>query len=97
LPIARAFAIFARNRYRRDEEMTSAAKTLDAKGLSCPLPVLKARRAMQDLQPGDILEVQVTDPAAPKDFLNFCEVGGHEMIASSEAAGVYTMRIRKAG
>lgn len=73
------------------------SKTLDAKGLSCPLPVLKARRAMQELKPGDILEVLATDPAAPKDFLNFCEVGGHEMMASSEAAGVYTMRIRKAG
>ena len=73
------------------------AKTLDAKGLSCPLPVLKARRAMQDMKPGEILEVLATDPAAPKDFQNFCEVGGHRMVASSEAAGIYTMRIRKAG
>ena len=75
----------------------TAAKTLDAKGLSCPLPVLKARRAMQELKPGDILEVHATDPDAPKDFLTFCAVGGHAMLASSEAAGVYTMRIRKAG
>jgi tRNA 2-thiouridine synthesizing protein A len=52
---------------------------------------------MQDLKPGDVLEVLATDPAAPKDFQNFCEVGGHEMLASTEAAGVYTMRIRKAG
>ena len=75
----------------------TAAKTLDAKGLSCPLPVLKARRAMQELKPGDVLEVLATDPAAPRDFLNFCEVGGHQMVGSSEAAGVYTMHIRKAG
>ena len=72
-------------------------KQLDAKGLSCPLPVLKARRAMQELAPGDILEVLATDPAAPSDFANFCEAGGHAMVASSEAAGVYTLRIRKAG
>jgi tRNA 2-thiouridine synthesizing protein A len=59
--------------------------------------VLKARRAMQELKPGDVLEVLATDPAAPKDFLNFCEVGGHQMLASTEAQGVYTLRIRKAG
>ena len=52
---------------------------------------------MHELKPGDVLEVLATDPAAPKDFLNFCEVGGHEMLASTEAQGVYTMRIRKAG
>ena len=75
----------------------TAARTLDAKGLPCPLPVLKARRAMQELKPGDVLEVLATDPAAPKDFVNFCEVGGHEMLASTEAAGVFTMRIKKAG
>ena len=75
----------------------TAARILDAKGLSCPLPVLKARRAMQELKPGDVLEVLATDPAAPKDFVNFCEVGGHEMLASTEAAGVFTMRIKKAG
>jgi len=96
LPSAGAFAIYAGDREDKIDQMT-AAKTLDAKGLSCPLPVLKARRAMQELNPGDILEVLTTDPAAPKDFLNFCEAGGHEMVASSEAAGVHTMRIRKAG
>ncbi len=66
----------------------TTSKTLDAKGLSCPLPVLKARRAMQELKPGEILEVLATDPAAPKDFLNFCEVGGHQMMASSERYSV---------
>lgn len=75
----------------------TAAKTLDAKGLSCPLPVLKAQRAMRDLKPGEILELLTTDPAAPTDVLDFCAVGGHAMVASSEAAGIYTMRIRKAG
>jgi tRNA 2-thiouridine synthesizing protein A len=74
-----------------------STKTLDAKGLSCPLPVLKARRAMQDMKPGEVLEVLATDPAAPKDFLNFCEVGGHEMLATTESGGVFSVRIRKAG
>lgn len=75
----------------------TAAKTLDAKGLSCPLPVLKAQRAMRDLKPGEILELLTTDPAAPTDVLDFCAAGGHEMVAAAEAAGVYTMRIRKSG
>ncbi len=74
-----------------------ADKLLDAKGLSCPLPVLKARRAMQELKPGQVLEVHATDPGALHDFPNFCEAGGHRMIGQSEAAGVYTFQIRKAG
>lgn len=45
--------------------------TLDARGLKCPLPVLKARRALKALPAGEWLEVLATDPAAPKDFRNF--------------------------
>jgi tRNA 2-thiouridine synthesizing protein A len=70
-------------------------KTLDTKGLSCPLPVLKARRAMQELVAGDILVVEATDPGAKTDFPNFCEVNGHELVAQSEANGVLTFRLRK--
>jgi tRNA 2-thiouridine synthesizing protein A len=70
---------------------------LDAKGLSCPLPVLKARRAMQDLAAGDILEVHSTDPGSVRDFPNFCEAGGHRLMDQAENAGVYSFRIRKAG
>ncbi len=72
-------------------------KVLDAKGLSCPLPVLKARRAMQGMAPGEVLEVLSTDPGSVHDFPHFCEVGGHTLVAQSEAAGVYSFRIRKAG
>jgi tRNA 2-thiouridine synthesizing protein A len=71
-------------------------KTLDAKGLSCPLPVLKARRAMQELKAGDILVVEATDPGAKSDFPNFCEAGGHTLLDQSEAGGVLVFRIRKA-
>ena len=50
--------------------------TLDAKDLTCPLPVLRARKAMKHLAPGDILEVAATDPAAVRDFPAFCEATG---------------------
>lgn len=57
---------------------------LDVQGLSCPLPVLKANKAIKELMAGDILEVLATDPAAPKDFEVFCENTGHKLTSSSE-------------
>ena len=53
--------------------------SLDLKGLKCPLPVLKARRAIKDMAPGSVLEVLADDPAAVLDFAHFCEVGGHRL------------------
>jgi tRNA 2-thiouridine synthesizing protein A len=70
--------------------------TLDARGLKCPLPVLKARKAIKDVAPGALLTVLSTDPGAPKDFVHFCEVTGHELVESSAADGIYRFVIRKA-
>ena len=53
---------------------------LDAKGLKCPLPVLKARKAMRSLAVGDLLEVHATDPSSQQDFPNFCQTTGHELL-----------------
>lgn len=71
-------------------------KTLDTKGLNCPLPVLKARRAMRDLAAGDILTVLATDPASYIDFRHFCDTTGHELVEANEneAEGVFTYVIR---
>jgi len=69
---------------------------LDLKGLSCPLPVLKANKTMKELIAGDILEILATDPAAPKDFEVFCENTGHELTQSSEDEGVFTIVLIKA-
>lgn len=55
--------------------------SLDLKGLKCPLPVLKARRAIKDMSPGDKLEVIASDPAAQLDFPHFCETSGHSLIS----------------
>lgn len=59
---------------------------LDARGLICPLPVLKARKVLLGLKKGDILRVQVTDTAAPQDFRLFCEETGH-ILKSIEKKG----------
>ncbi|MBP5857185.1 sulfurtransferase TusA family protein [Marivibrio halodurans] len=68
---------------------------LDATGLKCPLPVLKARKLLKDLAPGDTLDVTATDPGAPKDFEAFCESQGCDLLESAEEGGVYRIRLRK--
>lgn len=70
--------------------------TLDTKGLKCPLPVLRARKAMKDVPPGGLLQVLATDPGAAGDFAHFCEAVGHELVESKEENGVFTFLIRKA-
>jgi tRNA 2-thiouridine synthesizing protein A len=74
-----------------------ATDQLDAKGLICPLPVLKARRAMKALGPGDILEIEATDPGAVKDFAHFCKTTGYRLVTSTQADGVYRFAIEKTG
>ena len=70
---------------------------LDTKGLRCPLPVLRARKAMKALGVGDVLEVHATDPGSVKDFKAFCETTGDTLLAADESAGVFIFQIRKAG
>ncbi|GLQ06367.1 sulfurtransferase TusA family protein [Sneathiella chinensis] len=69
---------------------------LDTSGLQCPLPVLKARKAIQSLDSGAILVVIATDPASYIDFNHFCHESGNTLLAHSEDDGVFTYRIQKA-
>ncbi len=71
------------------------SKVLDAKGLNCPLPVLKTRKALADVPVGDCLTVIATDPASQIDFRHFCNVSGHELVNASEDDGVFTYVIRR--
>lgn len=73
-----------------------ADKSLDTKGLRCPLPVLKARRAMKDMAPGQVIEVLASDPDSLRDFKAFCETTGHELLAAREDGEVFVFEIRKA-
>jgi len=68
---------------------------LDTKGLNCPLPILKAKKAINGLTAGDTLQVLATDPGAVKDFQAFCRATGHELVESGEDAGVYSFLIKK--
>lgn len=68
---------------------------LDVKGLNCPLPILRAKKAIKDLAPGAVLEVQATDPGSVKDFDAFCRQTGNSLLGQSEAGGVYTFQIQK--
>jgi tRNA 2-thiouridine synthesizing protein A len=74
---------------------TMTETMLDARGLNCPLPVLRARKAMQGLEAGAVLHVLATDPGAIKDFQAFCEATGHELLEQGEAEGELSFRIRK--
>jgi len=56
-------------------------EVLDARGMICPLPVLKARKRLKSAAPGSILLVQVTDPGAPKDFEHFCATTGVKLVS----------------
>lgn len=75
----------------------TADKTLDANGLTCPLPVLRARKAMREVPKGGVLRVEATDPGAVRDFDAFCKAGGHTLLSQSGDNGVFVFLIRKAG
>jgi tRNA 2-thiouridine synthesizing protein A len=71
-----------------------ADKILDARGLACPLPVLKAKKALADVPPGGTLEVLATDPASIEDFKAFCKSTGNTLLEQSETGGVYRSLIK---
>jgi len=64
-------------------------KTLDTKGLACPLPILKTKKALSELPKGAKLEVWATDPGSVPDFTAFCESTGNLMVEQSQQGGVY--------
>jgi len=70
---------------------------LDTKGLKCPLPVLKARKAIKGLTPGTVLRVLATDPGAIGDFKHFCDTTGNLLLAQREDGGILIFDIEKHG
>lgn len=75
--------------------MSTATETLDARGLNCPLPILRAKKAIAGLGSGEILEIIATDPGSVKDFEAFCNQTGNELLDTSEASGEYHFSIKK--
>ena len=80
-------------------ESTSHVKydqTLDTRGLNCPLPVLKAKLALNKMHAGEVLHVEATDPHSVIDFEAYCARTGHEIIQTRETGGVIEFFIRRA-
>lgn len=71
-----------------------ADKTLDAKGLNCPLPILRAKKMLKEVPAGGTLEVLATDPGSVADFDAFCRTTGNQMISSTQDGGTYRFLIK---
>lgn len=75
--------------------MTDDPLTLDVRGLACPLPVLRAKKALDRMEPGAVLTVLATDPGARRDFPTLCQQTGHQLLESGQDGEVYRFRIRR--
>jgi tRNA 2-thiouridine synthesizing protein A len=74
---------------------TAIAVTLNLKGLSCPIPIVKTAKAVKELQPGELIEALATDPGSVADFTAWSRSTGNELVEQSEQDGVYRFVIRK--
>lgn len=70
-------------------------RELDARGLNCPLPILRAKKALTDMQGGQILHILATDPGSVKDFQAFARQTGNELLSTAEADGEFSFYIRR--
>jgi tRNA 2-thiouridine synthesizing protein A len=73
----------------------NADKILDAKGLACPMPIVKTKKAMNDMETGQVLEVLTTDKGAKNDLTAWAKSGGHELMDHKEENDVFTFWIKK--
>ncbi|MGE5792397.1 MAG: sulfurtransferase TusA family protein [Bacteroidota bacterium] len=70
-------------------------KDLDTRGLNCPLPILRAKKALADMQTGQVLRIVATDPGSVKDFQAFSKQTGNDLLAHSEAGKEFTFFMKK--
>jgi tRNA 2-thiouridine synthesizing protein A len=70
-------------------------QVLDAKGLSCPLPILKTKKAVESLSKGQVLKVESTDPGSKNDMAAWAKRTGNEIVKMEEGAGMFTFYIKK--
>jgi tRNA 2-thiouridine synthesizing protein A len=74
---------------------TAPDKEIDARGLNCPLPILRTKKALGDMESGQILKITATDPHAMKDFEAFCRQTGHQLVEKSEANQEFSFLLRR--
>jgi tRNA 2-thiouridine synthesizing protein A len=74
---------------------TAVAQTLDVKGLSCPLPIVKTAQAVKSMESGEVIEVFATDPGAVPDFDAWCRTTGNRLVEKTEEDGVFRFLVQK--
>jgi tRNA 2-thiouridine synthesizing protein A len=72
-----------------------ADQILDAKGMNCPLPILKTKKALQTMQPGSLLEVLATDAGSVADFESFCRQTGNQLVSSTKEGEVFKFVLKR--
>lgn len=75
--------------------MSTYDAELDARGLNCPLPILKAKKALADLQSGQVIRILATDPGSVKDFEAFANQSNNELLESSQVEDEYQFLLKK--
>lgn len=70
-------------------------REIDARGLNCPLPILRTKKCLNDMKSGEILRILATDPGSVRDFQAFSRQTGHDLLASSESGGEFMFLLRK--
>ena len=73
-----------------------ADQTLNAEGLNCPLPILRAKKTIKGMTPGQVLEISATDPGSVADFAAFCNQTGNTLVSSTTEGSIYKFEIKVA-
>lgn len=68
---------------------------LDARGLNCPLPILRTKKKLSELTSGQVLKIEATDPGSVKDFQMFCKQTGHQLLSQTEGGKAFTFFMQK--
>jgi tRNA 2-thiouridine synthesizing protein A len=77
------------------EQGTEVALRIDAKGLACPMPIIKTKKGILGVELGQVVEVECTDPGSVADFKAFSNSTGHELLLSEQNGSVYRFRLRR--
>lgn len=73
----------------------NAHKEINTRGMNCPLPILKAKKALADMASGEVLKVVATDPSSTRDFQAFAKQTGNELLEQTAAGGEFTHYLRR--
>lgn len=78
-----------------ENEIMEFHKELDARGLNCPLPILKAKKALAELQSGEVLRIIATDPGSVRDFQAFCKQTGNDLLSHTQTGVEFEFLMRR--